>query len=134
MPVLEICVCQDFFSISLVIFIGLKLFIIFLYYSLAFIQYFMSHLFLILVFYVFSFFHLINLVKSISFDLFKKRSFGSLILLSVHLLFYLFLFCFIYFTFIIAIFLLCGTYFLFFSHSLRWKFTLFTRDLFSFLQ
>ena len=79
-----------FFYISLVIFIGLKFFIIFLYYSLAFIQYFMSHLFLILVFHVFSFFHSINLVESISFDLFKKRSFGSLILLSVHLLFYLF--------------------------------------------
>ena len=57
-----------FFSISLVIFIGLKLFIIFLYYSLTFVQYLMSHLFLILVFYVFSFFHSISLVKSISFD------------------------------------------------------------------
>ena len=57
-----------FFSISLVIFIGLKLFIIFPYYSLTSVQYLMSHLFLILAFYVFSFFHSVSLVKSISFD------------------------------------------------------------------
>lgn len=103
------------FSISLIIFIGLKLFIIFPYCSLTSIQYLMSHLFLILVFYVFSFFHSVSLVKSISFDwaLQKKKLWFSLIL---------FIFCFIYFCFVLfplpvsfTIFLLFRAYFLFFS-------------------